>query len=257
MNAITPNPLLPAGAARHDGWSDELRARFLSLLAENGNVRLAAKRCGMSAQSAYVQRRRDPLFAQGWAGALLLARDHAEQALADRAVEGVEEPIFYRGEQVGSRRRYDTRLLLAHLARLDRLAEDEQAQSAAARFDELLAMVAGEELPDTICPAADGPWPPARADFVETAVSEAEQAALDAHYASPERDDPDADERCDAALGDAAEAAHGEAGAAWDAWFARACARVDRTDDDPAGIAFKSMDPVNSVNFAARLQPPA
>ena len=31
-------------ATRRDGWTPALKARFLSLLAENGNARLAARR---------------------------------------------------------------------------------------------------------------------------------------------------------------------------------------------------------------------
>lgn len=62
---------------------------------------------------------RSARFAAGWDGALVLARQVAEDVLAQRALEGVEEPVFYRGEQVGSRWRFDARLLLAHLARLD------------------------------------------------------------------------------------------------------------------------------------------
>src|SRR5689334_12953216 len=117
-------------ATRRDGWTPELKARFLAILAESGNVRLAARRCGMSAQSAYVQRRRDEQFARTWAAAMRLARDHCEQVLGDRAIDGVEEPIFYGGELVGTRRRYDTRLLLAHMARLDRIC-DERADADA------------------------------------------------------------------------------------------------------------------------------
>src|SRR5262245_2363252 len=135
-------------ATRRDGWTRELKARFLAILAESGNVRLAARRCRMSAQSAYVQRRRDAQFARTWAAATRLARDHCEQVLGDRAIEGIEEPIWYRGELVGTRRRFDTRLLLAHLARLDRLEHDERAEADAGRFDEMLALIAGEELPD-------------------------------------------------------------------------------------------------------------
>ncbi len=47
---------------------------------------------------------------------------------------------------VGTRRRYDTRLLLAHLARLDRLVSENvrAAEVTAGRFDELLAVIAGE-----------------------------------------------------------------------------------------------------------------
>ena len=52
------------------------------------------------------------------------SRAHAEEVLADRALNGVEETVFYHGEEVATRTRYDARLLLAHLARLDAKAED-------------------------------------------------------------------------------------------------------------------------------------
>jgi hypothetical protein len=56
-------------------------------------------------------------------------------------------------ELAGTRRRFDNRLLLAHLARLDRCVEDDAAVREAARFDELVALVAGAELPEA--PEAD------------------------------------------------------------------------------------------------------
>ncbi|MFD1958902.1 hypothetical protein ACFSHP_07045 [Novosphingobium panipatense] len=95
----------------------------------------------MSRTSAYLLRRRDAAFAAGWEAALVLARRHVEEVLATRALDGVEEAVWFRGELVGSRRRYDTRLLLAHLARLDRVAEE--TADHAGRFDEALALVAG------------------------------------------------------------------------------------------------------------------
>jgi len=76
----------------------------------------------------------------------VLARDAAEQVLAERALEGVEEAVFYHGEEVARRRRFDTRLLLAWLARLDRRADgNADARRRAGRFDELLASLAGAE----------------------------------------------------------------------------------------------------------------
>lgn len=230
-------------AIRHDGWSPALKARFLALLAEKGNVRAAAARCGMSAQSAYVQRRRDPAFARGWTGALVLAREHCEQVLADRALEGVEEQIYYRGELIGTRRRYDNRLLLAHLARLDRLAENEEAELAASRFDELLAIAAGEPVPHGIGPAEDGPWPPERTPFAESAAARAQRAAVAEHMDSPNRYDPGADEACDAAIMSAGEAARAAAEAEWDDWFARACARVDGLVEDAPRVQVAAAQP--------------
>ena len=124
------------------GWTPGRKARFLDRLAVHGNVREACRCVGLSAEAAYRLRRRDAMFARGWAAALVLARQNCEQVLGERAVEGVEEEIFYRGELVGTRRRYDSRLLLAHLARLDRLVDEDGAGSDAGRFDEILASVA-------------------------------------------------------------------------------------------------------------------
>ncbi|MCT2399838.1 hypothetical protein [Novosphingobium mangrovi (ex Huang et al. 2023)] len=126
----------------HHAWGPDRKLRFLHHLAEKGDVRAACARVGMSRQSAYLLRRRDGAFAQGWQAALVLARRHAEEVLATRALDGIEEAVWFRGELVGKKRRYDTRLLLAHLARLDRMAEE--AGPCEDRFDELLAMVAGE-----------------------------------------------------------------------------------------------------------------
>ena len=231
-------------AVRHDGWSPRLKARFLSLLAEEGNVRRSARRCGRSAQSAYVQRRRDPVFAQAWAGALVLALDHGEQVLGEFAVEGIEEAVFHRGEQVGTRRRFDTRLLLAHLARLDRAAGNGNAQEAAGRFDEMLALIAGEEPPEALS-ADDDLLPPGRTAYVERAAQTAERRAnAELPYAARKAAQAERQEAVTAA-GDAAFTAAAEE---WDGWFEGACALVDGLDEgegvrgeDEPPMEFKSL----------------
>ena len=130
-----------APTTRHDGWLPETRVKFLEALARTGNVQASAYYVQLSRQSAYDLRRRDPDFARGWQAALVLARDVAEDALQERAIEGIEEPVYYHGEAVGMRRRYDSRLLLAHLARLDKIAEQIPAHRAAARFEELMEAI--------------------------------------------------------------------------------------------------------------------
>ena len=146
MSDLSNTPVVPGVSPR--GWTPAARTRFLEHLALKGHVRAACAHVGLSAEAAYRLRRRDPLFARGWAAALVLAHDHGEQVLAARAIDGVEEPVYYRGEQVGTRRKYDTRLLLAHLARLDRMAENRAAQRDAGRFDDLLAVLAGAPCPE-------------------------------------------------------------------------------------------------------------
>src|SRR5687768_16669565 len=139
-------------ATRRDGWSLERKLRFLGRLAANGNVRAACAAVGMSRESAYTLRRRDALFARGWAAAMLLAREAGVELLADMATEGIEEEVWHRGEHVGTKRRFDARLLLAHLARLDRMVEeaDRSAAQDAERFEEILACVAEVEVPEEL-----------------------------------------------------------------------------------------------------------
>ncbi|MEO9599714.1 hypothetical protein [Parasphingorhabdus sp.] len=131
---------------RHDGWHRELRVKFLEALAQTGNVGASAYFVQRTRQSAYALKRRDPDFARAWLAALVLAREEAQDKLQERAIEGVEEEIFYHGEVVATRRRYDSRLLLALLARLDKVAEQIPAQRGAARFGDMLnAIGAGED----------------------------------------------------------------------------------------------------------------
>ncbi|MGV3511451.1 MAG: hypothetical protein ACO1OX_05540 [Novosphingobium sp.] len=153
---------------------------------------MAARVAGVSQQTAYVRRRRDAGFAAGWAAALILAREAAEQVLAERALHGTTETIWFRGEAVGERQRFDARLLLAHLARLDaRAAQAPQAvHHLAEDFDHmLLALATGE---DTA--AATGLADPARERFLATCAREAEQ---DFKRACPYPTDDEPDEAWD------------------------------------------------------------
>ena len=193
--AAHPNPSrMREGLSLSLPFTPDRRVRFLHHLAVTGNVRRACALVGVSAQAAYVHKRRDAAFAHGWAAALLLARDAAEEVLAERALNGVEETIFYRGEAVGSRVRFDARLLLAHLARLDAHADQAAADPAsgiAARFDEYLAELhhAGEAGPEPAFAPPDDDfeappqWTPAQ-PAREDALLAAREAAL---YAFPPR----------------------------------------------------------------------
>jgi hypothetical protein len=251
------SPLTPSDASTsYMYWTAERQVRFLAVLAENGRVRHACARVGMSFQSAYVLRRRDAAFAQGWDAAMVLARDHAERVLADRAIDGVVETVWYRGEAVGHRRRFDSRLLLAHLARLDAHARSSaRGQAAAGRFDDYLAAIlAGEADPAERAPVplSTGPreWPaqgwrpldPDRPSAIMEAMREAETALTDdieslrSEAAEalceglPLGERPAKQAIEDAVLDQiraAADQARAEAAAQWDAAFASRTARLD------------------------------
>jgi hypothetical protein len=213
----------------HNSWTPARKAAFLHHLAEAGNVRAAAARVGLSHQSAYVARRRDRAFDAAWAAALVLARGAAEEALGTRALDGIEEAVWFRGEKVGTRRRHDSRLLLAHLARLDRQAEESRAGELAGRFDELLAVVAGEQPGEALSAFTDNrdeaaPLVPlAREAWAERRAGARVEEAFDqwehdmAEGRASEEDEP----------GSVFTPWMADALAEWDAWHARACAAVD------------------------------
>lgn len=249
--------------ARHDGWSRERKVRFLDHLSVKGNVRNACAIVGMSREAAYRLRRRDPLFARGWSAALALARANGTEVLACRAIDGIEEDIWYRGELVGKRVRHDARLLLAHLGRLDRLVDEKQTGKDMGRFDELLAAIAGESPPDVFA-AENDPLPLER----NRAVAEAAQAARIALLHSDDpvdgfdgEDAAGCDEDQFEALMDACEAegraAGRDAAVQWDEWFRHACTRVDEVlaapEIDPRTVSDLSTSPAPEVASASSL----
>lgn len=113
----------------------ETLARFVACLSQWGNVRAAALQAGASRAHLYRMRRASAQFRDMWDAALVLARPQVEEVLADRALNGVQEVVYYHGEEVATRTRYDARLLLAHLGRLDRLGAAHPVAMAAREFD--------------------------------------------------------------------------------------------------------------------------
>jgi len=225
-------------AVRHDGWTPERRTQFLDHLAHAGSVRAACARVGLSREAAYRLRRRDALFARTWDAALVLARAASVEVLASRAIDGVEEEIWYRGERVGTRRKYDARLLLAHMARLDRIVDDERAGEDAARFDELLARVAGEMPPEELV-VDEEELPLTRDEAMGIAADMAEDDwREEAATLAPVHDESseDARRRLSEMRWQVSNEAVASAGIRWDGWFATACATVDRLLGEPAVV---------------------
>jgi hypothetical protein len=182
--------------ARRDGWTPAARRRFLEVVAETGIVSRACAWAGLSERSAYNLRNRDPLFAAGWDAACLLARDPLADGLREQAAEGITETITRGGEVIAIRHRFDSRLSMAVLHRLDkrcdRAAElggphlalvrhwdkwltlvgngEEQAALALLRSDESASHENARhhelrELPERENPAADIPNPPGMEDW--------------------------------------------------------------------------------------------
>lgn len=203
--AWDPENYLPS--RRLGGFTQRKKVQFLNRLAQCGNVRQTCDEIGVSAETAYLARRRDEAFAAGWKAALALALDVAEQELAERACFGVEEAVWHRGQVAGYRTKFDNRLFLAHLARLDKVAEDKEAQAHAARFDELLAVVGGEACPEDLAVETDPLLPASRELYLRLADPKRRTAAA----------------------------------RAWDDWRARSTAVVDAALDSAPVLEFKSM----------------
>ncbi|MGE4506210.1 MAG: hypothetical protein AB7D51_12750 [Desulfovibrionaceae bacterium] len=93
-------------------FTRERQERFLEALRLTGNVTEAAREVGISRSRAYQVRAADEAFALRWRDACLSLGDRIEAEAVRRALEGVEEPYFYQGEERGTVRRYNDALLM-------------------------------------------------------------------------------------------------------------------------------------------------
>ena len=120
-------PLRP----RADGWTPERQARFIGLLAETGSVAEAARRVGMSRESAWRLRRRAGAasFAHAWDAVEALRRGEpvperkvTPGELPGHAFEGPWVVHMRRRRFIRARREPSNSALLRHLRRLDAAA---------------------------------------------------------------------------------------------------------------------------------------
>jgi hypothetical protein len=134
---------IPAPGSYH--WTPRLQREFLEAFATNGSVKISAAKVCMSPGAVYQlkQRPEGAAFRLGCAAALLIARGRLVDELLDRAIWGHDElTTVYREEDrsLYKRRRIDSRLGLAMLARLDRMVE-----TRAREGEEMLAQtIAGD-----------------------------------------------------------------------------------------------------------------
>lgn len=100
--------------ARHDGWTVERQIAFVEKLADCGSISAACRHVGMSRESVRRLRRRPfgRAFRDACDAALDCAYAEVEEAAMERCRNGVPDPIFFGGEQVGERRHFDERLTM-------------------------------------------------------------------------------------------------------------------------------------------------
>jgi hypothetical protein len=134
--------------ARRMNWTLDRQARFLEALAAGCNVMKACRAVGLEdTTSVYKLRMKSPAFRTAWAAALHEGYVRLELMMLERAIEGVEKPVFHAGREVGRVREFDARLGAQLLAQHHRAATppDAPAEEPAeairarltARFEEM------------------------------------------------------------------------------------------------------------------------
>ena len=105
---------VPRAKDRHNGWKPEVQRAFIEALAETGSVKSAARRVGRAEVGAYLLRRHPEAqpFRAAWDAALDIGMRRIEDVAMDRALHGVEVPVYSYGKLVGSRTVYNDRLLM-------------------------------------------------------------------------------------------------------------------------------------------------
>jgi hypothetical protein len=133
---------------RCDGLTPERQVVFLDALARCGVIADAARAAGVSRDTVYNLRNRAEgrAFALGLDAAMLMSRGRLSDEAHSRALNGVVDKIYRNGELWGERHRYDNRLTMAVLTRLDRMAEGlgegaATARTVAQEWDQFLDIV--------------------------------------------------------------------------------------------------------------------
>lgn len=111
---LPPFTPVPRQCERHDGWTPERQRSFIEALADTGSVAAACKAVNMAERGAYHLRRQPGAtsFRAAWEAALSLGVQRIEDVVMDRALNGVEEPLYSYGKLIGTRTRYNDRLLM-------------------------------------------------------------------------------------------------------------------------------------------------
>lgn len=96
----------------------EVKAAYLIALERSGCYKAAAGSVGVTDNCARYWRNKDPQFKEDCDRARGVLRDQLMRQLKKLAIDGVTEPIFNKhGEEVGQRRKFSERALLAWLRR--------------------------------------------------------------------------------------------------------------------------------------------
>lgn len=99
--------------------SDERDEVFFQMLAATGNVSRAASESGYKRQRVYDIRKAEKDFAEEWDDAIAEYEAVLEAELRRRAVDGIDEPIVYKGQVTNTVKRYSDTLLMFYLKKIN------------------------------------------------------------------------------------------------------------------------------------------
>lgn len=143
-----PRPLPPHDPAHADAAivhlapqarATEARQRaFLAELERTGRVVDAAHAAGLTTSTVYRLRDRSDAFAAAWDHARAHCYERVEEAAFERAVEGVEVPVYYRDQVVGTRRKYSDTLALAIMRRTKNATDSVERERLRAQVEDEL-----------------------------------------------------------------------------------------------------------------------
>jgi uncharacterized protein YbjQ (UPF0145 family) len=85
---------------------------FLAVYSEAGNISQAAELANVNRCMHYTWMEKSEVYREAFEEAMEKAADRLEQEARRRAVNGVSEPVFYKGEQCGTIQRYSDTLLI-------------------------------------------------------------------------------------------------------------------------------------------------
>jgi hypothetical protein len=101
--------------ASYRSWTKAKEKAFLEALSASCNVKLAAKKAGVSTSGAYVRRTNNASFRTAWDAALSVGYSQLEMVLLERALHGVEKTVIARDGTTTVMREYSDRVALALL----------------------------------------------------------------------------------------------------------------------------------------------
>ena len=111
-NALVEFTPVPRAKDRSNGWKPAVQRAFIEALADTGSVAAACRMVGRSERSAYGLRRHPEAgeFAAAWAAAQAHGVLRLQDAVIDRALNGVDVPVVAYGDVVATYKQYDNRL---------------------------------------------------------------------------------------------------------------------------------------------------